>query len=71
MEGVDELILTNDAPPTPAVLRFISNAVRGRPVNERLETLGDAWLNYYAGFVVFQASRRWRFCPVASLVAPP
>ncbi|CBJ48587.1 dicer-like 3 [Ectocarpus siliculosus] len=24
------------------------------PVNERLETLGDAWLNYYAGFVVFQ-----------------
>ncbi|CAM9431800.1 unnamed protein product [Ectocarpus fasciculatus] len=21
------------------------------PVNERLETLGDAWLNYYAGFV--------------------
>lgn len=29
-----------------------------RPVNERLETLGDAWLNYYAGFVVFQASGR-------------
>lgn len=27
---------------------------RYRPVNERLETLGDAWLNYYAGFVVFQ-----------------
>ncbi|CAM9952259.1 unnamed protein product [Scytosiphon promiscuus] len=25
-----------------------------RPVNERLETLGDAWLNYYAGLVVFQ-----------------
>lgn len=34
-----------------------------RPVNERLETLGDAWLNYYAGFVVFQAreSRRFSF----------
>lgn len=29
--------------------------VTRRPVNERLETLGDAWLNYYAGFVVFQA----------------
>ncbi|CAN0325988.1 unnamed protein product, partial [Discosporangium mesarthrocarpum] len=25
-----------------------------RPMNERLETLGDAWLNYYAALVVFQ-----------------
>ncbi|CAM9116144.1 unnamed protein product [Choristocarpus tenellus] len=24
------------------------------PMNERLETLGDAWLNYYAALVVFQ-----------------
>ena len=47
--------LTSDARPAPVVVRSIANAVRDRPVNERLETLGDAWLNYYAGFVVFQA----------------
>lgn len=38
------------------------NILMGRPVNERLETLGDAWLNYYAGFVVFQARGRFGFC---------
>lgn len=35
-----------------------------RPVNERLETLGDAWLNYYAGFVVFQVRRRELICAI-------
>ena len=46
------LIVGIDQPNTPL----------GRPVNERLETLGDAWLNYYAGFVIFQARGHVGFC---------
>ena len=55
--------------PSPIALRSAADAVRGRPVNERLETLGDAWLNYYAGFVVFQVSRRRWFLPAAGFAA--
>lgn len=53
-------LVTDCLPRPPRRLLRPSN----RPVNERLETLGDAWLNYYAGFVVFQVGRRCRCDPL-------